>query len=98
MIDLESINEARSTMVKNETSAWADEVRPGLCTTARRPRSRRWCWRSRILRDARFPAGDGDGLPRQPVSESFARPSIRVLRCTSNHTIYPFNVKEVRQA
>ncbi len=100
VIDLESINEARLTMVKNETSAWADAVKFDLV----------------YMYNGETPTVTPLVLAQQvdyathgfpPATEmAFKAAGVRILRppiysgpaLYFNHTIYPFNVKEVRQA
>ena len=100
VIDLTSINEARLTMVKNETSAWADTVKFDLV----------------YMYNGETPTVTPLVLAQQvdyathgfpPATEmAFVASGVRIVRppiysgpaLYFNHTMYPFTVKEVRQA
>lgn len=100
IIDLDSINEARMTMVKNETSYWADTVKFDLV----------------YMYNGETPTVTPLVLAQQvdyathgfpPATEmAFVAAGVRILRppiysgpaLYFNHTMYPFTVKEVRQA
>ncbi|HHE71030.1 MAG TPA: ABC transporter substrate-binding protein [Chloroflexi bacterium] len=100
IIDLDSINEARMTLVKNPTSYWADKVNFDLI----------------YLYNGETPTVTPLVLANQvdyathgfpPATEkAFKQAGIRIIRAPIysgpalyfNHTMYPFNVKEVRQA
>lgn len=100
IIDMASINEARMTLTKNPTSVWADKVKFDLVylyngeTPTVTP-----------LVLAQQVDYATHGFP--PATEkAFVASGIRIVRppiysgpaLYFNHTIYPFNVKEVRQA
>ncbi|MBN1249046.1 MAG: peptide ABC transporter substrate-binding protein [Anaerolineae bacterium] len=100
VIDLDTVNEARLTMVKNETSAWADTVKFDLV----------------YMYNGETPTVTPLVLAQQvdyathgfpPATEmAFQAAGVRILRppiysgpaLFFNHTMYPFTVKEVRQA
>lgn len=100
IIDVDSINEARMTLYKNETSWWADKVNFDIVysyngeTPTVTP-----------LVLAQQVDYATHGFP--PATEmAYISSGVRILRppiysgpaLYFNHTIYPFNVKEVRQA
>jgi len=100
IIDVASINEARMTLVKNPTSWWADKVKFDLVylyngeTPTVTP-----------LVLAQQVDYATHGFP--PATEkAFVASGVRIIRppiysgpaLYFNHTMYPFNVKEVRQA
>ncbi|HOU11509.1 MAG TPA: ABC transporter substrate-binding protein [Anaerolineae bacterium] len=100
IIDMASINEARMTLVKNPTSYWADKVKFDIVylyngeTPTVTP-----------LVLAQQVDYATHGFP--PATEkAFVASGVRIIRppiysgpaLYFNHTIYPFNVKEVRQA
>ncbi len=100
MIDVASINEARLTLVKNPKSWWADKVKFDLVylyngeTPTVTP-----------LVLAQQVDYATHGFP--PATEkAFVAAGVRIIRppiysgpaLYFNHTLYPFNVKEVRQA
>ncbi|MGC9397424.1 MAG: ABC transporter substrate-binding protein, partial [Anaerolineae bacterium] len=100
IIDLDSINEARMTLVKNPTSWWADKVNFDIV----------------YLYNGETPTVTPLVLAQQvdyathgfpPATEkAFVASGVRIIRppiysgpaLFFNHTMYPFNVKEVRQA
>ena len=100
IIDMASINEARMTLVKNPTSYWADKVKFDIVylyngeTPTVTP-----------LVLAQQVDYATHGFP--PATEkAFVASGVRIVRppiysgpaLFFNHTMYPFNVKEVRQA
>ena len=100
IIDMDSINEARMTLVKNPTSWWADKVKFDIV----------------YLYNGETPTVTPLVLAQQvdyathgfpPATErAFVAAGVRIVRppiysgpaLFFNHTMYPFNVKEVRQA
>jgi len=100
IIDYDTINEARLSMVKNDTSYWADTVKFDLV----------------YMYNGETPTVTPLVLAQQvdyathgfpPATEmAFAASGVRIIRppiysgpaIYFNHTMYPFTVKEVRQA
>ena len=100
IIDMDSVNEARMTLVKNPTSWWADKVNFDIV----------------YLYNGETPTVTPLVLAQQvdyathgfpPATEkAFVAAGVRIIRppiysgpaLFFNHTMYPFNVKEVRQA
>ncbi|MBN1872726.1 MAG: ABC transporter substrate-binding protein [Anaerolineae bacterium] len=100
IIDMDSVNEARLTLVKNPTSWWADKVKFDLV----------------YMYNGETPTVTPLVLAQQvdyathgfpPATEkAFIASGVRIIRppiysgpaLYFNHTMYPFNVKEVRQA
>ena len=100
IIDMASVNEARLTLTKNETSWWADKVKFDLV----------------YMYNGETPTVTPLVLAQQvdyathgfpPATEkAYIASGVRIIRppiysgpaLFFNHTMYPFNVKEVRQA
>jgi len=100
VIDMDTVNEARLTLVKNEASAWADTVKFDMV----------------YMYNGETPTVTPLVLAQQvdyathgfpPATEkAYIASGVRIIRppiysgpaLFFNHTIYPFNVKEVRQA
>ena len=100
IIDMDSVNEARLTLIKNPTSWWADKVKFDLV----------------YMYNGETPTVTPLVLAQQvdyathgfpPATEkAYIASGVRIIRppiysgpaLFFNHTMYPFNVKEVRQA